>query len=329
MSFEFRPATRESIWLLIGLSGGTGSGKTYSGMRLAEGLSGGKSFAVIDTEAGRAKHYAEQFQFDHGDLKPPFMPEAYLEAILAAEKASYEVILVDSMSHEWAGEGGILDLQEAELTRMAGNDPARRESCKMASWIKPKASHKKMMARLLQLRAHLILCFRAESKIEMAKNRDTGKMEVRAKQALTGLDGWIPIAEKNLPYELTTSFLLMADRPGIPLPIKLQEQHKPFFDLSQPLTTEAGRKLGEWARGGVSISNGAFINREAASKLLADFKAELKPQYANDAKAYLKGWLYSNGILDEKGQPSLFAIRTENYAVVKEAAIAFAKEMTS
>jgi AAA domain len=248
MAFSFRPAVRESVSLLIGLSGGTGSGKTYSAMRLAHGIAGDAPFAVIDTEAGRAKHYADQFRFDHGDLTPPFTPERYADAIAAADTAKYPVIVVDSTSHEWAGEGGILDWQEHELDRMAGDDWKKREACKMAAWIKPKMSHKQMVQRLLQVRAHLILCFRAEPKIEMVRGAD-GKMEIREKQSLVGLHGWIPIAEKNLPYELTASFLLLADRPGIPQPIKLQAQHRDLFPLDAPITEDAGARLAAWARG--------------------------------------------------------------------------------
>ena len=212
MSFTFRPATRENVGLLIGLAGATGSGKTYTAMRLASGIANGKPFAVIDTEAGRAKHYADQFKFDHGDLRAPFRPDAYVEAIKAADEAGYPVIVVDSVSHVWAGDGGILDWQEDELDRMAGDDWKKREAVKMAAWIKPKMSHKQMVQRLLQVRAHLILCFRAEEKIEMV--REDGKMKILPKQSLTGLDGWIPVCEKNLPFELTVSFLLMAKQPG-------------------------------------------------------------------------------------------------------------------
>jgi hypothetical protein len=246
MSFQFRLAVRENVGLLIGLAGSSGSGKTYTAMRLASGISGGKNFAVIDTEAGRAKHYADQFKFDHGDLKPPFSPAAYSDAIAAADAAGYPVIVVDSCSHEHAGEGGILDMQEAEFQRMGARDVV-----KMTSWIKPKGEHRKMVSKLLQVRAHLILCFRAEEKIEMARNAE-GKMEVRKKQTATGLDGWVPICEKNLPYELTASFLLMAARPGVPLPIKLQEQHKVLFPLDKPITEESGKALAAWAAGGAS-----------------------------------------------------------------------------
>lgn len=248
MTFTFRPAVRENVGLLIGLAGGTGSGKTYSAMRLAAGIAGDKPFCVIDTEAGRAKHYADQFRFDHGDLHPPFRPEAYAEAIHAADKAGYPVIVVDSVSHVWAGEGGCLDWQEAELDRMAGDDWKKREACKMAAWIKPKTAHKQMVQRLLQVRAHLILCFRAEEKIEMVRG-DNGKMQIVPKQSLTGLDGWVPICEKNLPFELTASFLLLAKRPGIPQPIKLQEQHKALFPDGKPITEESGRRLAQWASG--------------------------------------------------------------------------------
>lgn len=251
--FQFKPAIREQVGLIVGLGGGTGSGKTKSGMRIAEGICGDKPFAVIDTEAGRAKHYADQHRFDHGDLKPPFTPEAYAEAIFAADDAKYPCILVDSMSHEWAGEGGVLEMQEAELDRMSG-DPnaanywARREACRMAAWIKPKMQHKKMVQRLLQVRAHLILCFRAEEKIEMIK--EDGKMKIVPKTSLTGINGWMFVCEKNLPFELTTSFLLTADAPGIPKPIKLQEQHKIMFPIDKPISEESGRLVATWAAGG-------------------------------------------------------------------------------
>ncbi len=255
MPFIFRPAKREGVSLLIGLAGGTGSGKTYTAMRLAKGICGADPFGVIDTEAGRAKHYADQFRFDHGDLTPPFTPDAYADAIEAADKAGYKAILLDSMSHEWAGDGGILDWQDAELDRMAGDDWKKREACKMAAWIKPKGAHKRMVQRLLQVRAHLILCFRAEPKVEIAKV--DGKTVIREKQSLTGLNGWIPVTEKNLPFELTASFLLMADRPGVPLPIKLQEQHKALFPLTQPITEDSGRRLAEWAAGSAAAPSAA------------------------------------------------------------------------
>jgi hypothetical protein len=239
----FRPAVREDVRLLLGLAGGTGSGKTYSAMRLAKGLAGGQRFAVVDTENGRARHYADDFAFDAADLTAPFRPERYSEAIEAADRAGYPVVLVDSMSHEWAGDGGMLDWQEEELERMGG-----REAAKMSAWIKPKQAHRKFVTRLLQVRCHVILCFRAAERVEMVRGAN-GKMEVKPKRSLTGLDGWIPITEKDLPFELTMSCLLMADAPGQPKPIKLPEQLKPFVPLDRPITEATGEQLAVWAAG--------------------------------------------------------------------------------
>lgn len=244
MAYDFKPAVRESVGLLIGLIGQSGSGKTFSAMRLAAGLAGeGNRFAVIDTEARRALHYAEMFQFDHCELNPPFRPDTYAEAIQAADKAGYGAIVVDSVSHEWNGEGGVLDWQESELIRMAGDDYKRREIMKMASWIKPKMGHKQMVQRMLQIKAHLILCFRAEEKIKMEKDAN-GKMQIVP-------IGWQPVCSKELPYELTVSFLLDADHPGIPKPLKLQEQHKKLFPLDKLLNEDSGKLIASWAKGGV------------------------------------------------------------------------------
>lgn len=239
---QFIPAKREQIPLLLGVAGGTGSGKTFSALLLARGLADGQPFAIVDTENGRAKHYADLFpEMRHAEIHAPFRPEKYADAIAAGAK-DYPVVVVDSMSHEWAGDGGCLDWHDD----LMGGD----QSQNLQAWIKPKLAHKRMVTRMLQIDAHVILCFRAEPKVEVIDDPEKpGKKKYIPKPSLTGLDGWIPISEKMLPYELTASFLLMADRPGYPKPIKLQEQHKPFVPLDRPLSEETGRLLGEWARG--------------------------------------------------------------------------------
>lgn len=251
MPFEFRPLQRSAIALLLGLAGGTGSGKTFSALTLARGIADGHVIAGIDTENGRMDHYAELFpEVRVVQITAPFRPDKYSDAIEAAERfliaqkvpVEKRVTVVDSASHEWYGEGGCLEWHD-EL--MGG-----QQSKNLAAWIEPKKAHKKMVNRLLQLQSHVILCFRAEPKVE-AKKGDDGRMVIVAKESLTGIDGWIPIAEKNLPFELTASFLLMADKPGVPRPIKLQAQHRSMFPLDKPLSQESGRALADWARGGV------------------------------------------------------------------------------
>lgn len=285
MSTTFKPAVRANVPLLLGFVGGTGSGKTFTALEVATGLAGDKPFAFIDTETGRALHYADRFRFDHANLAAPFRPEAYLDAILSADAAGYGVIVVDSMTHEWAGEGGVLDWQEEELDRMAGTDWKKREACKMAAWIKPKLAHKKMVQRLLQVRAHVLLCFRAEQKVEMI--REDGKTKIVAKQSLTGLDGWIPVCEKNLPFELTASFLLTADAPGVVKPIKLQEQHRAFFSTTAPTTREAGRKLADWSRGAPATPAAANTAQPAPDRATLEAIGETK---AREGTAALGAW---------------------------------------
>jgi hypothetical protein len=278
----FTRAVRENVGLWINLIGGTGSGKTFSAMRLASGIAGGEPFALIDTENRRGLHYADQFKFDHAELSAPFRPAAYAEAILAADKAGYPVIVIDSGSHVWAGEGGMLDWHE-ELMDGKG------DSYKMAAWIKPKMAHKKMVQKLLQVKAHIILCLRAEEKVEMVKVGN--KTEIRAKQSLTSREGWIPICDKNLPFEATVSMLLVADKPGFPHPIKLQEQHKVLFPLDQPITEESGKQLAAWASGSTAKPKEADLatRRAAMIKHFDDQKVTVDRILAVVGKADVEG----------------------------------------
>jgi len=276
VSITFRPAVREQLPLLLGLAGGTGAGKTFSALELAKGIAQGQRFAVIDTENGRAKHYADSFDFDHGEIRAPFRPETYTEAILAADSAGYPVVVVDSASHEWYGEGGCLDLHD----EIMGGDQRKN----ITAWIEPKRAHKRMVTRLLQMSAHVILCFRAEEKVEVGTD-DRGRMTVTAKKGLTALDGWFPITEKNLPFEMTASFLLMADKPGVPRPIKLPEPLQDVVPLDRPLNAKVGLAMAEWALGGKKRSTVAEKTEavELEEELLALAETLGKKQQTEEA----------------------------------------------
>ena len=233
MTFTFSPAERRNTHIMVALAGASGTGKTYSAMRLASGICGDKPFAVIDTEAGRALHYADQFRFDHVDFGPPFSPERYTEAVKAAVGAGYDAIVIDSMSHEFEGQGGLMEA--AEQSNMKGP----------GAWLKPKQRHKKMMNEFLQVRSHLIFCLRAAEKIDMSKKDEKGRVIVESK-------GWVPIQEKTFMYEMTASLTLSPDHPGIvdmTLPHKMQDQHRMAFMPGRHITEEAGLHLARWARG--------------------------------------------------------------------------------
>lgn len=245
MSFTFTPALRRNTHILIALAGASGSGKTFSALELATGLAGdgeGRNIAVIDTEAGRALHYADRFKFDHCDMGPPFTPARYREAIEAAEAAGYAVIVIDSMSHEHAGEGGLLEMAEAELAKPNMRSPA--------NWAAPKAAHKRMMNRFLQCRSHLIFCLRAEEKIRLEKVMD--ERSQREKTVVVQA-GWQSICEKTFMFEMVVSFVMSPEQPGVPIDGsgKIQDQHRFAFPAGEQVTRKAGIALAEWAAGGV------------------------------------------------------------------------------
>ena len=177
-----------------------------------------------------------------------------------------------------------------------------------------------MVQRLLQVRAHLILCFRAEEKIEMVREPDEhGKMKTKVvpKQSLTGLHGWIPVCEKNLPYELTASFLLLASAPGIPQPIKLQEQHRALFPLDKPITEDSGKRLAAWAAGGQTPAAPA-----STAELCPVSPRDGKPDAAGPVKTRsetLREWCAQAGLnyvdlLSRAGVRSAEEMTDEDYA---------------
>ena len=252
MTFMIRPAIRSELGLWLGLAGGTGSGKTWSAMEIAKGIVGpGNRFAVIDTENKRASHYADMFEFDVVDFQPPFSSARYEEAVKFVYGKGYRAIVVDSFTHEHDGEGGYLDTQSeklAEMVKRALQKDSSKSEWQLAekltplSWKEPKGERRRMLQSLLACSSTvpIIFCLRAEEKYFMSKE---GKLMARSKPE------WEPLCGKGMMFEMTASFMLYSDRPGIPNPIKLQEQHKKLFPLDRPLGAESGRLIAEWAKG--------------------------------------------------------------------------------
>ncbi len=184
MTMEIKKAIRKAIPFIGCFYGKSGGGKTYSAIKLARGLIGNDNrICIIDTENGRASHYADEFDFDVIDLEPPFTPSRYIEAIRSAENAGYKAIVIDSISHEWDGMGGCLEMAEGKQG--------------LGAWAKPKAEHRKLMNMLLQAKSHIIFCARAKDEMEQVKIN--GKTEIVNK-------GLIPIQEKNFPFEMLVTF---------------------------------------------------------------------------------------------------------------------------
>lgn len=193
---NIREAVREGARLVIGISGVSGSGKTYTALHMAWGLAKGnsKKVGLLDAENKRGSLYADCLvgkdgksnPFLIGDLYAPFSPQRYSAAIKEFQEAGVEVLVIDSGSHEWEGEGGCEDIAD--------------DGGKTANWKKAKREHKKFMNTLLTCDMHIILCLRAREKVKMEKNQN-GKIEPQS-------IGIQPICEKNTLFEMTTSFMI-------------------------------------------------------------------------------------------------------------------------
>jgi len=251
-SFDVKDAFRQHVPLLIGLMGCSGSGKTFSALRLATGIqavSGGDIYGV-DTEARRMLHYADRFKFKHVQFDAPFGSLDYLAALEQCAKAGAGVIIVDSMSHEHESPGGMLDLQEKELDRLAGNDWAKRERVKMLSWQRPKANRRRLINGILQLNANFVFCFRAKNTVKPLKVN--GKTEIVPM-------GFMPIAGEEFLFEQTVNCLLLPNSGGVPTwqsenlgerqMMKLPVQFREIFAANKPLDEDMGRALATWAKG--------------------------------------------------------------------------------
>lgn len=244
-------AKRERVPMLVGLVGPSGSGKTYSALRLATGMqkvTGGEVF-YIDTESRRALHYADSFDFRHVPMDAPFSPLDYIEAIEYCVKRKAGVVIVDSMSHEHEGPGGVLEMHESELDRMAGNDFKKRDRMTFAAWAKPKAQRRKLINTVLRLGVNAVFCFRAKEKLRILP----GKQPINR--------GWQPIAGEEFIYEMTISCLLYPGANGVPnwspdesderQMLKRPENLRSVFRDGEPLSEATGEGLAAWAGGDV------------------------------------------------------------------------------
>lgn len=304
MTGSFQRKPREGVGAVIGIAGATGAGKTLSALRVARGLAAlpGENLsdpaaldqidgriAFIDTERRRALHYqvaggekpqpfkrghAACFRFAHADLGPPYTPDAYRKLIAEADEAGFAVIVVDSGSHEWDGDGGCHDLHAEDQARAFDearrrasernngdlprwwNDAEQMDKLNIGAWRRPKMLHKKFVSRLLQCTAHVIICMRAEDKLrietvkeEGRNGREYSKTKITAAADMAPKDRWAPVCEKRFPFELLTSFVMTPTAPGVPIVLKMHEDHRAFVRDDEPLDERFGQAVANWARG--------------------------------------------------------------------------------
>ncbi len=230
MSFEIRKAQRQGARLLIQLSGVSGSGKTYTALQIAYGLAGNDADKVvlIDTENRRGSLYANALPqpFNIIDFYAPFSPSRYIEAIEAACKAGAEVIVIDSVTHEWESEGG------CEWIANQSRFP---------DWKRAKSEHKRFMTYMLQCPAHIIACTRAREKVDFSDPKNPRPLGVQ------------PIQEKNFSYEATVS-LMMWDQGQRQDVLKCPAELQVVLGRGKGyLSADDGTRLREWVDGAVKV----------------------------------------------------------------------------
>ena len=184
---QFQPAQRKRAKLRLGIAGPSGSGKTYSALSIASGLALWNKIAVIDIENGSAELYAHLGSYSVLTLTAPYDPDKYIAAIHLAEQSGFEVIIIDSLSHAWNGEGGILDQQgKAADSKYRGNS--------WAAWREFTPKHNALVEAMLKSPCHIIGTLR--SKTEYAQVTENGKTIVKKL-------GLAPIQRDGMEYEFT------------------------------------------------------------------------------------------------------------------------------
>ena len=241
---EIRPAQREGARLVIGLAGVSGSGKTYTAIELAYGLADydASKIGFIDTENRRGSLYADILQqskpptttpFQIGDLVAPFSPQRYIDSIMDFQKTGIEVLVIDSITHEHEGSGGLLEI--------AGIDTKY--------WNRAKAEHKRFVNALLQSDMHIIVCVRAREKISMDRVRDDkGNLKTEIHD-----EGLQPITEKNLMFEMSAS-LMMHDEGARQTVLKCPAALLPALGRKEGyITALDGKCIRDWVDGAKAL----------------------------------------------------------------------------
>lgn len=222
---SFQKAVKKQAKLKIGLSGPSGAGKTYSALKIASGMSS-KRIALIDTENRSASLYADEFDFDSNELDPPYTVDKYINAITEAiESNKYDVLIVDSITHQWAGEGGILNQKEILDSRPGSNH--------WTNWAKLTPEQERFKNAILHSNIHMICTMR--SKQEHAMQDDNGKKKVVKL-------GMAPIQREGMEYEFTVMFDLAANHTAIASKTRI----KAFDDKVFTPNKATGQQLIRW-----------------------------------------------------------------------------------
>lgn len=262
---RFIPVTEinDPLTLSIGLSGGSGTGKTYTALLMARGIAEtmtgrkGAPIGYVDTENKRALHYKAAFpEMCHFDFKAVdeagelvgFGPERWIAVIDAAEAANLPVLILDSFSHAWEGVGGVLDLHATTLERLTGGKSELADKRSQLAWAEVKPRYRRLIDRIVRAKTNIIICTRAKPVMQSG----FGNNAKNARKTKTRREDvpWDPASDGDLMFEMTTMVILDPSAPGCPVhQIKVADQFKGLLDPRRPMGADTGRAMAEWAKG--------------------------------------------------------------------------------
>jgi hypothetical protein len=235
-----RPALRTQRKGRILLWGKSGAGKTLTALKLARGLAGPDgTICVIDTDYEASMIYADTYVFDIQSFDPPFHPDRFTETIKTVGP-HYDVLVLDTGTHEWTGEGGCLEIRDREALRLKDNS--------WAAWAKVTPAHQRFLEALMRCPAHLIVTLRAKTVTEQVKDEKTGKVEVHER-------GLFPVQRyegEEFAYGLDISGRLDSEGQGVQLSIT-NTRYQAWHGASFTNPDEAlGAELATWLNQGVA-----------------------------------------------------------------------------
>lgn len=274
MTIQLFKAERRKAKLRLSLTGPSGSGKTYSALRLATGL--GDKIALIDTESGRASLYANDFNFDVAELKAPYTPAKYMEYIKYIESQGYDVLIIDSLTHAWAGEGGVLDMvNNKAMSSRSGNS--------YYAWKDVTPEQNKLIETILQSKMNVILTMR--SKVDYIIETDAKGRNVPKKIGLA------PIQREGLDYEFTIVFDISLTGN---IASASKDNTKLFNGKDFKITEETGKEIKEW----LNVSSDNIAKVSDLEKLIKETNIDEESCKKVKAHYNVSSWSeMSNGML--------------------------------
>ena len=291
---QIRKAQRQSVNIKIAMTGPSGAGKTMSSLLLAKGIAPNGSILVIDTEDGSSNLYADHnltkgVEFDVLQIQAPYTIAKYIKALEMGIDGKYDVIVIDSLSHAWAGEGGLLEKKSAIDSR-GGNS--------YTNWATVTKEHESFKSKIVHCPTHVIVTMRSKQDYIMEAN-DKGKSAPKKV-------GLAPIQRDGMEYEFTTVFDI-----GMDHQFHVSKDRTGLFDgRIEAVTIKTGEQIKAW------LDGGAPLQKPQAAMPSTEFNENEILEI--EAKAHDLEWAYQDNNFSSANTTYSALSETSRHAVWKQ-----------